>query len=187
MASTNRVGVASQYARALLDLAGERQQATAIAEEMRGIKEIVDATPSLSAFLRDPGISEQEREQMLQRIFANRVSPLVFNTMRVMNVKGRLGLLAQVAEQYQELLDEQMGKIEVDVTVAHRLDPETMELVRQRVSSALKKDAIVHQYVDESIIGGLVLKVEDKLIDGSVRAQLNAMKRKLMNAAPQQS
>lgn len=184
MASTNRVGIASQYARALLDLANERQQATAVAEEMRGIKEILDATPSFASFLRDPGISEQEREQTLQRIFADRVSPLVYNTMRVMNAKGRLGLLAQLAEQYQEMLDEQMGKIEVDVTVAQRLDPETMELVRQRVSSALKKDAIVHQYVDESIIGGLVLRVEDKLIDGSVRAQLDAMKRRLMQAAP---
>ena len=98
MASTNRVGVASQYARALLDLASERQQAPATAEEMRGVREIVEGHPSFAAFIRDPGISEQEREQMLQRIFANRVSPLVFNTMRVLNGKGRLGLLAQVAE-----------------------------------------------------------------------------------------
>jgi F-type H+-transporting ATPase subunit delta len=187
MASTNRVGVASQYARALLELANERQQAPAIAEEMRGIKEVVDGNPSLAAFLRDPGISENERDAMLQRVFANRVSLLVYNTMRVMNSKGRLGALGQVAEQYQELLDEQMGKIEVDATVARRLDPETMEFVRQRVSSALKKDAIVHQYVDESIIGGLVLRIEDKLIDGSVRAQLERMKRKLMQAVPQQS
>ena len=184
MASTNRVGIASQYARALLELANERQQAVPVAEEMRGIREVVDSSPTLAAFLRDPGISETERDEMLQRIFANRVSPLVFNTMRVLNSKGRLGLLAQVAEQYQDLLDEQTGKIEVDVTVAQRLDAETLEQVRQRVSSALKKDAIVHQYVDESIIGGLVLRVEDKLIDGSVRAQLEAMKRRLMQSVP---
>src|SRR5688500_11501614 len=184
MASTTPIGVASQYAKALLDLANERQQQVQIAEEMRGIKEVVDSSPTLAAYLRDPGISETEREQMLQRIFANRVSPLVYNTMRVLNSKGRLGALGQVAEQYQELIDEQMGKIEVDVTVAQRLDAETMELVRQRVSSALKKDAVVHQYVDESIIGGLVLRVEDKLIDGSVRAQLDRMKRKLMHSVP---
>ena len=77
-----------------------------------------------------------------------------------------------------------MGKIEVDVTVAQRLDPGTLEEVRQRISAALKKDAIVHQYVDESIIGGLVLRIEDKLIDGSVLAQLERMKRKLMQSAP---
>ena len=184
MASSHRVGIAAQYAQALLDLANERQQQVAVAEEMRGIKEVVDSSPVLAAFIRDPGISEAERDGMLQRIFANRVSPLVFNTMRVLNGKGRLGLLAQVAEQYQDLLDEQMGKIEVDVTVAQRLDPGTLEEVRQRISAALKKDAIVHQYVDESIIGGLVLRVEDKLIDGSVRAQLERMKRKLMQSAP---
>src|SRR5256885_2233129 len=52
------------------------------------------------------------------------------------------------------------------------------------ISQALKKDAIVHQYVDEKIIGGMVLRVDDKLIDASVKSQLEAMKRQLLAATP---
>ncbi len=72
----------------------------------------------------------------------------------------------------------------MDVTVAARLSPEQLEVVRQSVSSALKKDAVIHQYVDESIIGGLVLKVQDKMIDASVRSQLEMLKRQLLANRP---
>ena len=64
------------------------------------------------------------------------------------------------------------------------LDSAALEQVRKRISQALKKDAIIHQYVDEKIIGGMVLRVDDKLIDASVKYQLEAMKRKMLAATP---
>jgi len=72
----------------------------------------------------------------------------------------------------------------VDVTTAQRLSPEELEQVREKISVALKKDAVIHQYVDESIIGGLVLRVGDKLIDASVETQLQTIKRQLLAARP---
>ena len=94
-------------------------------------------------------------------------------------------MLSEIVGAYDELLDEQMAKVEVDVTVAQKLDAQQLELVRQRVSAALKKDAVVHQYVDDTIIGGLILRVQDQLIDGSVRHQLQAIKEKLMSGHSQ--
>ena len=185
MASSSKtVGAAHSYAKALLELGNERQQAVQIGEELRGIREIAEANPTFLAFLRDPGVGKAERTAAVERILAGKLSPMLYNTIRVMIERDRAGVITQMAEQYQELLDEQLGKIEVDVTVAQRLDPQTLEQVRQRISAARGKDAVVHQYVDESIIGGLVLRVEDKLIDASVRSQLDAMKRQLMAAAP---
>jgi F-type H+-transporting ATPase subunit delta len=87
-------------------------------------------------------------------------------------------------EAFNDLLEEQLGNVEVDVTVAQRLDAGQLEQVRQRVSQALGRAAVVHQYVDESIIGGLVLRVQDKLIDASVRFQLDQMRRRLLQAVP---
>jgi F-type H+-transporting ATPase subunit delta len=72
----------------------------------------------------------------------------------------------------------------VDVIVAHRLTPEQMEVARQRITQALKRDAVVHQYVDESLIGGVVLKVGDRVIDGSVKGQLEAMRKRLLSSRP---
>ncbi len=182
--SMKQSGAAVQYARALLDLANEKKQAEAIGHELHEIGELIAGNKTLKAFLSDPGISAADRTELLNRVFKGRVSPLVMNTMGVLNSKGRLGLLHSVIDAYEELLDEQLGKVEVDVTVATRLDAAELEKVRKRISEALKKDAVVHQYVDEKIIGGMVVRVEDKLIDASVKYQLEAMKRQLLAARP---
>jgi len=73
--------------------------------------------------------------------------------------------------------------VEVDVTVAQRLSDEQLATVRERVSTAIGRNAVVHQYVDESIIGGLVLRVQDKLIDASVKHQLETIRRQMLQAA----
>jgi F-type H+-transporting ATPase subunit delta len=169
------------YARSLLELANERQQVDAVGQEMAALREIMEQNPSLGAYLADPGIGSAERTATLDRLFKS-ASELVHNFLGVLNNKGRLGLLPQIAAAFNNLLDEQKGKVEVDVTVAQKLSPDQLEQVRQRVSQALGKDAVVHQYVDAEIIGGLVLRVEDRLIDASVKYQLEAMRERLLAA-----
>jgi F-type H+-transporting ATPase subunit delta len=183
MAKTNqKSSTAVAYAASLLELANERKQAEPVGQELRDIKQVVTNNPTFGLFLSDPGISAAERGETISRIFGGKASPLMSNFLGVLNAKNRMNLLTQIADTYEDLLDEQLGKIEVDVTVAQKLDASQLEQVRQRVSAALRKDAVVHQYVDDSIIGGLVLRVQDKLIDASVKSQLNAMRQQLLSA-----
>ena len=183
--STSHSPFAVTYARSLLELATEQNGAAeAVGQEMRELKDVVESEPIFFAFLADPGVSEQEREDVLKRVLGGRVSPLVMNFVGVLNAKGRLRDLTKIADAYNDLLDEMLGKVEVDVTVAQKLPPEQLEQVRVEVGRALGKDAVVHQYVDEAIIGGLVIRVGDKLIDASVRNQLSAMRQQLLAAAP---
>jgi len=181
---THHSPLATAYAESLLQLATEQRDAEAIGEEMRGLAQVLDENPTFGLYLADPGIGEQDRAQAMDHIFRGRVSPLLYKFLGVMNVKGRLGLLRQVIDTYDDLLDEQLGKIEVDVTVAQKLTPDELEQVRQRIGQALGKDAVVHQYVDDAIIGGMVLRAGDKLIDASVRYQLQAIKEKMLAARP---
>ena len=183
-AASRNAPVVARYARALLQLANERQQAEAVRDELNGLTEVFKASPQLAGVLADPALSEASRAALLQRAFAGRLSPTLMNFLGILNAKGRLGLLPDMIEAYDDLLESQLGNVEVDVTVARRLDAGQLEQVRQRVSQALGRTAVVHQYVDESIIGGLVLRVQDKLIDASVRYQLQAMKARLLAAAP---
>jgi len=172
------------YAQSLLELATEQHQAEPVGQEMQQLGLIIEQNPGFREILANPSIGVQEREQLLERIFRNNVSPLVFNTLGVMNQHGRLGLLDQLVGGYGELLDEQLGKVEVDLTVAQPLTAEQTATARQRISQALGRDAVVHQYVNADIIGGMVLRVGDTLIDTSVRYQLSAMKDQLLAAAP---
>jgi F-type H+-transporting ATPase subunit delta len=170
------------YAQALLDLAKERNIAEAVGTELESLAEAVRNDPALKLFLIDPSISTEKRADAFQKAFAGQINPLLINFMGVLNLKNRLGLVGQISDAYQTLLDELFGKIEVDVTVAHKLEPDELQLVQQKVSQALGKSAVVHQYVDESIIGGLLLRVQDRLIDASVKYQLQAIKEQLLAA-----
>src|SRR5437867_1895375 len=85
---------AMSYARSLLDLANERQHAEPIGQELQQIKEILEQNPGFQEILANPSIGVEEREQLIERIFRNNVSPLIFNTLGVMNKHGRLGIVA---------------------------------------------------------------------------------------------
>jgi F-type H+-transporting ATPase subunit delta len=177
--------VSVAYAQSLLELADEQQQAESIGQELDALAKILDENPAaVEDIFANPAVGVEERGQLLQRVFRNNVSDLLYRTLAVMNDRGRLGLIRQMAEAYDDLLSEKLGKVEVDLIVAQRLDNDQLEQARQKISQALKRDAIVHQYVDENILGGVVIRVGDKLIDASVRYQLQAMRNQLLAAAP---
>jgi F-type H+-transporting ATPase subunit delta len=180
ISSNNPTAVA--YARSILELANEKNQAQEFGQELATIGELLRQNRSFAEFLADPGVAAADRTAALDRLFRGRASPLVMNLMGVLNTRGRLNLLGAVADAYADLLDEQLGNVEVDVTVAQKLDNSQLDEVRRRVSQALGKNAVVHQYVDADIIGGLVLRVEDRLIDASVRSQLEAMRERMLSA-----
>jgi F-type H+-transporting ATPase subunit delta len=172
------------YAQALLELANESKTAQAVGDELRDLRKVIDDNPLFAQVLADPAIGHDERGQLLHRVFDGRASTLMLHFLGLVNEKGRLNLLRAIAAAYDDLLDQQQGKVEVDLTVAQQLGAEQLETVRRKVSDALKRDAIVHQFIDPQIIGGLVLRVRDQLIDGSVRAQLAAMRQRLLEARP---
>lgn len=186
MAQHSDIGAtaAGSYARALLDLANAEGRAQEIGQEMAEIRAVLDAEPAFERMIANPAVSGEALVPLLSRAFEGKVSHLTWNFIRLLAAKNRLGDFRRIEQALDELLDEQFGKVEVDVTVAERLDDAALEEVRRAVGEALKRDAVVHQYVDESIIGGLVVRVQDKLIDTSVRAQLAALKQQMLAARP---
>jgi len=182
---THTTPLAAAYARSVLELATERKVEVEIGKELEEISRVITENPDLQTFLASPAIGEAEREKILQDAFGGgKVSELVLSTILLMNRKGRLGLLRQVGDSYADQLQIQQGIVEADVTVAEKLSAEQLEQVRLKVAAALKREVIIHQYVDPSVIGGLVLRIEDRLLDASVKAQLRMIRRQLMAAKP---
>ncbi|MFT3788371.1 MAG: ATP synthase F1 subunit delta [Tepidisphaeraceae bacterium] len=167
------------YAKALLELADERKLTQHIAEELRGLRQVFAETPSLKAFFSSPGVADADRAGVLKSAFLPRLSPLLGSVVELLDAKGKVHELPDISAAYDELLDERLGKVEVEVTVAKKLSPQELDVVRQRISTAIKREAVVEQQVDESIIGGIVIRVGDALLDGSVKAQLSEMSKRL--------
>ncbi len=175
--NSNSSAVAA-YAQAAIELAGD--QATELGGEIADLAQLVSQDPMLKAFMVDPSIRLEERWGVLQRAFKGSSSPLFLNLLGVMCQKNRLALIHEIAIAYSQLLDVKLNRVRVEVTVARNLDEQELRDVKDRVSASLGKTAMVEQKIDDSIIGGLVLKVQGKVMDASVKAQLDAMRRQLL-------
>lgn len=174
--------LALTYARSLLDLANQQDQTAEVANDIGALGQMLEQNSGFVDFLKSPGISNEERSEALTKIFGGRLGVLLGRFLQVMSERGRLRILPEVVEAFEHLLDQELGKVEVDVTVAERLSDSELEAVRSRVSKALGKEAVIHQYVDPAIIGGIVLRVGDHVVDASIRRQLEGMRRKLMRS-----
>lgn len=184
MASTDqKSSKAAVFARSLLELAQDQGQAEPVGAELRDLRQVFEADATFGEFFANPSIKRDERARVAEQALASKVaSPLLRNFIGVANEHGMLQNLPLISESYDDLLDELLGKVEVDVIVPQKLSADQLAAVKERVTQALKKDAVVHQYVDEALIGGMVLKVGDKVIDGSVKGQLEALRQRMLSA-----
>ncbi len=177
--------VARVYAQSLLELAeaaGGEEKIAETGEQLQALLEIVRAEPAFAEFLRSPIVKRSSRSESLKRVLDGQVSDLLLRFILVLNDKGRLGRLSDIAAAFDEMLNERFGRIEVDVfTVEGRLDDAQMSLLADKVRSRLGKEPVFHQYSDPSLLGGLVLRVGDQLIDGSVRGRLRGLRESLMD------
>jgi F-type H+-transporting ATPase subunit delta len=171
---------AAAFAEALLQLADERKQVDHIAGEVGGLAEVLAETPGLLQFFASPSIKDADRNHVVESVLAPRFSPLVGSFLKLLSAKGKLAHLGDICVAFRSLLEAKQGKVDVDVTVARKLGNAELDLVRQRISTAIKKEANVRQIIDENILGGIVIRVGDTLIDGSVAAQLKAVEQKML-------
>jgi len=172
----------TSYAEALLELADARGQTDAVAADLAGVGQVVEADAAFGRYLGDPTVSRHEREKTLASVFEGKINGLLLAFLQVLSSKGHLTHVTGIARAFQALLDQRAGKLNVEVTVAHALTPEALEDVRQQISAKLNKNAQITQKVDDSIIGGVVLRIGDKLIDGSVKAQLETIRNRMVAA-----
>ncbi|MDA7659963.1 ATP synthase F1 subunit delta [bacterium] len=176
--------VARVYAQSLLELADAAGGDDKIVEtggELSVIAEMIREDAEVAEFLRSPIVDSDKRAEALRRIFEGRVSDLVLRFMLVLNGKGRLGEFGAMTSAYDQLVNGRMGRVEVDVmTIDGSLGADQLALLAEKVKAKLGQEPVFHQYADDSLIGGIVLRVGDQLIDGSVRGQLRRMREELL-------
>jgi len=170
------------YAEALLELAVERGVMDELALEVQSILPIVAVGGELHRMLTNPAIGDSERGKIVRRVFEGKVSDLLYKMMRVMGDKRRLGSLPQMAAGYLLAVAEKRGQIDVQAFVATELDADTARRVAEQIGQALGKQVTLTQKIDPTLIGGLKIKVGDRLIDASVASQLRNMKQKMIAA-----
>ena len=186
MAATKNIDeIAIVYAQSLLEVCdkmGGNAIAEACSSELRDLAEIIRADKKFAEFLKTPIVGSDQRKATLEKIVKGRVSDLVFRFIMVLANHGRASRIADVSDAFDSLMQERLGRIEVDMyTVDGKASDEVIATVKARVKEAFAKDAVLHQYSDASMIGGVKLRIGDQLIDGSVATQLRNMREVVSN------
>jgi len=171
--------LARVYASSLFELTDGANQAEEILGELEDILEVARHDRTFGEFLASRVIDSKRRDASLVSIFEGRCSTLTLKFLRLVNEKGRLAHLPAIVAAFDQLVQESYGRVEVDVFTAAPMDASAVADVKARLSAAIGKDAIVHPYTDASMIGGIKLRMGDRLIDGSVRSQLRQIKDRL--------
>jgi F-type H+-transporting ATPase subunit delta len=169
---------ARRYARAIFEIALGKKQ---LDEWQSDLEKIVllaqDAT--IAAFLESPDIRFEDKVSLLSERLGD-VNPMVLNLVYLLLTKGRFNMLADIVAEYQSLVDKHYGIERAEVTTAIPLDDEGRLALSQRLSDIIGKEVVVEpEYVDPSLIGGVVVKVSGKLLDGSTLGKLEALKKEI--------
>ncbi|MEQ8769799.1 MAG: ATP synthase F1 subunit delta [Phycisphaerales bacterium] len=174
--------LARVYAASLFELAeadGGRPRAEEILGELEDILELARANPGFSEFLASRVLTSSKRGASLRSMLEGKCQDLTLRFLLLLNQKGRLGHLPAITAALDHTVQERFGRIEVDVFTATPIGSDEVTLVKNRLQAALGKEPIIHPYTDESMIGGIKVRVGDQLIDGSISTRLRQMKDRL--------
>lgn len=170
------------YAQALIELADDQQQLDAVAEEVQGLAALIESDADLQRLIENPILGRAQRSGMVERLFEGKVSDLLYRFLQIVNRKDRLASLPRIAQAFAEFMAVRRNQIDVEAYVASPLDADTARRVADGIGQSLGKEVTLNQHVDESLIGGLKLRIGDQLVDGSVARQLQVIEQKLIVA-----
>lgn len=176
------------YAQALLgviDGADDAALLATVADEAGQLRRLIEREPDLVRLVATRTLSTRDRAGMLERLFATRLTEVLYRFVQVVNRKNRLDDLGGILRAFARLVDERGGVVAVDAHVPALLADAAVSRLAASIGAALGREARVRQRVEPDLIGGLKLRIGDRLIDGSVAAQLRLM-RAAMTAAGRQ-
>ena len=168
-------GVSRRYAKAIFELAVDTGAEETIGRELQSFSDLVAGSP-LGAVLNNPAYPLATRKNVLTQVTrALQSSPLLVRFVSLLLAHRRLNSLTDIARQYKTLLNQAKGRIEARVVGATPLDPKTLDRVRAKLEQISRKEVLLQSETDPELIAGLVIELEGKTYDGSVRAYLEAL------------
>jgi F-type H+-transporting ATPase subunit delta len=172
--------IARVYAESLYD-AAPKGQAEDIGNELAELVEgAFQREPKLESLFSIATIAAKRKAVVIEKDFRGRASDTFVNFLHVLNNHLRLDLLRAILYSYRELLDEKKNRVRVLVRSAVPLDDQQRERLKTDVRSLFKLDPVVTEQIDQSLLGGMAVRVGDWQFDGTLRARLNNLKNQLL-------
>jgi F-type H+-transporting ATPase subunit delta len=176
-----RKAYARRYAQAIFEIALEKNELERWQTDLQKITGAI-ADRAFLAALESPKIKLEDKAALLKKLPGG-ISPLALNLVSMLITRGGVAMVAEIAGEYQRMLDDYHGILTAQVVTAVPIDDKEKEKLAERLSALVDKKVVLQQDVDPEILGGIIARVGGKLLDGSTRSKLSALKRELVGGA----
>lgn len=167
------------YAQALIHVAQKQNVLPAVQEDIASLDALLKSGGLFRDFVQAADIASEMHRQILEKMFSGKVHQLTLETLKSMAARNRLMFLGGMINGFKTIIGRQSGRIEVDLVSASELSPDLIERLRVAVNKATGHQPEFKTEIDPSLIGGVRVKIGDTLIDASVEAQLEKIRRQL--------
>jgi F-type H+-transporting ATPase subunit delta len=170
-------GAAKRYTEAVFSIAREKGSFDQWQQDLDALGSLMDDAAA-SEIVASPKVSQAEKLGVIRAVLKN-AQPEAMNLASLLLERGRLPIAPEMADLFREFALAELGIVVADVTTAMPIDKAAETAIKQRLSTLVGKQVEIRTHVDESIIGGVVARIGDQLIDGSVSTQLRRLRDRL--------
>lgn len=172
--------IARNYAEALLDLARRNGDLRAWGQLTDEVANAMQQDRTLKLFLESPRVSASDKNRILSRAFDGQLPPKFVRFLHALVNHRRQMLLPEIAHAYHDLVDQVEGRLHANVTVALEPKDKDRKAISSQLSRAYGKEVVPHFTVNPAILGGVVVRVGDTVLDGSVRRRLAVLRQRML-------
>jgi F-type H+-transporting ATPase subunit delta len=181
--SGNEFAIGKVYAASLFALSEEQGISQAVRDELKELAAFIEGNKDFASFLSSPTVDLDARKKAIEKAFRGRLSDIVVDVLQVMNRGNRMVLVGSLAEAFAVIYEERAGGVEVEVQTAVPLSGAARERLHLVIAKKTRKKPKFKESVDESLLGGLVVRVGDDKLDASVARKLSELSVKMLDRA----
>ncbi len=174
--------VARRYAEALFEIAQETDNVDEMQKDLELIAETIDSYDELKSFMFHPLIPPREKRDVVNKLFGPHVSEMVLNFLYVVIDKRRDTYIGAMAEEYKDMANEYKNVLFADLISAREVSDEDVQVLKEKVAAATGKSVDMEVSIDPSLIGGIKMRIGDRIIDASVKKKLELLRDDLKKA-----
>jgi F-type H+-transporting ATPase subunit delta len=172
--------IARRYAGAMFDLALRQNTLERTLDDVQGLGQLF-SKHTLAYLLREPKVPLQRKEKALREALGTRVQPMSLNLALLVVQRGLVEVMPNIATELQQMVFDYKNQAVAEVTTAAPMDTNQQALVKQALERQTGKTILLQAKVNPAILGGVVARVGDQVIDGSVQQRLQVLKKQLIN------
>lgn len=172
--------IATRYATALMNLASEKKILSEVFSDMELVRIGISSSKEFKAVLKSPVIKSDQKEEILKQIFGEKISSSSSEFLQFVIKKNRENFLLNILMRFKDLYNNKVNRVEAQVVSSIELSDDQKRTLQIFLKEYTQKEVLTSYLVDDSIIGGFIVRINDTVLDSSVKQQLNKLRKRLL-------